>query len=1542
MDEIIERSSVLEQSSVMLEQSSVLEQQSVLSSQPGELPAIVSRVSLQMNQPKQLTSLIKSDYDYTAVKVGWVNVVINNSVTAANGGDINQARVFRAELKGSHLYLFKPSSNIKRFNLDDEIEEETAEAAAAAATAESEDSRLKLTLSPTNGSTRSVVPPPVTAPSNMTMFDSSMPTRYTLTHFTLAIHPNLQYDETSETFTSYKLSLEPICSTNVNSVEAILHYIVLYPSKDEQAMMFIELLPILPDFGSILTLLANMLLAIVNNKYQGDISLDHVIRRTLQILNNIEYNFSGYLLKSDIAPYILRIIELLTNNLEPEQLTNVDKFKQKMLYQQHKLIDLVNSSNKEAETFITGSTFLNLNVMELAQYIVDIDLRFYSQWNPTIDKSLLVQQQQLNTFYKKNPLVFNDNHIHYLSRLFITHILVEQHEDELKARIVEKWIDLTCLLEKLGDLNSWVGLTKIIISQPILRLTQIWNLVSPDYIKLIRNDWSPILFELEKKSNSQDQQESHVIAPRGLGKIYPKERIVAYFGDLAMEQTNRVVDVTTLNNQWNNIQYSLTRWHEYLSHVENNQHVLQYNQQILERYDNMGFIFSNESLNQVLNLGTEAEEEEEEDDEPERIKPVIELKPTRKLRHPELKTVLMKLIETNSNESMDIVQIMKLSEKIEPKSNECYVNDGEDLKTPSFNNKYFKINQINEDFEVVIEEDLVFSRIITGYETAEVQKKGEDVDIITHHKYIPKYGSIDKLIDLLVCDVGWNNKEIQLDLQEYRFVFLLNSHAFIKSHELLEKLIYKFNHVDSEVGNAKVMTIQINVLKVLILFINNFYHPNFTSDMLNHSLFTTFLHSVNSTIVSYYTTRVDDDLFDNLIMYYKRLKQIYVKKSYRPIEQSKFDIYLTQEFDFNNTLHDVPINRNLPGHSNMLKIEKFLIKFNKFLFGFYQGITMEDWMKVYRILETMYYKNELLNFNMQSSSCPEGQMIISNVITYLETLTDENNNLVINKFPVVFQKLFKLYIKFRTYLLIQLSNEEERFDRMKCLLIMVKIAHLKRTKFEFENSCSTIPSFIETAITSVIYSPLSRSYSHLWLEVARNGNNPTLNNIDDISKLFPKLEMYELNNHEPLLPCFGWIIENLLEINKIPSSNPTMINFNKRYSVYKLIKQVIIEDIPVSTKHDSREFDFLLRLNEHLPFTITNMGSSRLFYAVLRHQKRILHVDSQNKNMLTNGSKTVIQAVNKKGSTNSLKRQSLKPNGTLSTLSSNKFKLTGLFTRARPLQPRIISIKELPESTLDNCQYKKPLIIPLRNRKIFPIYHMRQCFKIENDSSQDSYLIQAISEDEVNDWLIKLDYANRHWFMSRTMNLTVKSLTFGIPLSYYGDECPPLLPTLFQIIEMGIDEVGIYRISCSTSELINMKSSIDKLGTIDTTIDTHTATSLVKSYFRELPDSIFPDEVITLLFETRQNITQEKLIAILSKLPKINYMTLSCLMKHLNMISSNQQVNKMTSSNLATVIAPALTESSHLPCLVNNFGFMNKIVDNLIEGYNEVFNEVYE
>lgn len=1781
---------------------------------------------------RSVAGLAKTDYDTKVLKNSWLNVIVNlHSV-----GEIseNTMKMYRAELKGLQMYLYKaPSTSIRAFRVGPG-DDPALEHSQSTTSLTSFSNTAPLELTPTlelfrhgNGSNLTIheAPTPTTAGPAPEVLE------YAITYFDATVpHPSLQYDFEQHQFVQNRatVSLSKVL-TRANTVEALLHFVFFVHNDADHAAVqsVLSILPILPNFGQVLRLAWEMLTAILAGKYAGDVERAAVVLRALDLLDVVKREFHGYLLKSDVAPYILRLLEACTD--QGADGDRVGDFKREMLQKQQTLIGLVSQDAPEPSSLpfvdLNANAFMNdVNLFDFAASVSAIDLKFFNNWNSNIDKSLLLRSS-LNLagpagpspaefFYKKNTLIFNnDVHIHYLSRLLVSHLFegpqptttagkLSSEVLERKARLLEKWIDLGCLLDKSGNMSSWLGISSIILSQPVLRLIKVWLLVLSDYIKLLKNDWLPVLFELDRrylanglialpeKSDEGDGDLSskdlyHIMAPRGLGKIYPKESVIPYFGDLVINNTaSSSVNILELESIWKRINYSFSRWNEYLANLSNHTDIIRFNDDVLRRYDLMGFIFLNESLNQVLYLGSNS-------DDTKLLPPAFhDATPRTTTHNAALQNILLKLIEVNCD-LINLDKIMRLSLALEPELPEAYLrlkepteefrhrnsssisihsNDSstslhtpvqEDpspaSRLPTFNNSYFKLsmykyddlvggnNSSNENkvplqqmldpqlnkHNVYIDDELTFriddfvsdfdsnSTVLDDVDHVDdeddVPGLGIDVDDIlnsekfknftmspnpnkkdkherkdggdardserpkstssgtgekknysvissdsgsTPTKYIPKFASVDKLIDLLLIDSKYFDENISLDLTEYRFVFLLNYNTFITTKDLLDKLAHRFINLGNavisvmkklyimrtnnketnrlsgyptsahafefpnwaldtdvdlnvlgEVDYELLLKIQINILKVLIVLVNNFY-LNFAVDLANKTILIKLLKLFSNEILQWYNSKkIDATLeksFESLVNYYKKLKKLFVKKTYRPVEVSKFEEYLITEFRFSNSLHEVPMNRNLPGHKNIAKIEKFLHKFNKLLAVFYTGIKAEDWVKVYKILEHAFEKNALFEFNLQKNTTTDDNLIVSNIFTMFESLVDpQEKQLVLKKLPLVFRKLFKIYFKFRSYLLVQLTDlnitVEERLDRMKTLLLMVQISKLKMSEnqFVFEGTKDCIPSCIETAITNVIYSPESRLFTNLWAKASNSlneGKATSPASYDDLKLLIPSfLTTDDLQSTEPLLPCFGWIIEILLETNMCPSFYKDIINFNKRYLIFKLIKELGVED-PDSQGdghevgyHDTREFDFLLNLDETLinnqslrDFTFLDKDKLKLFRSVLRDQRRILIVDNKKKQIKDNrealamnmnnstqslnstassntlSNSTTGNSLNKKSSSSSLRRQSL----SYKSNSSSRFKISGLFTKSRPFSlnvssanERVVNARELPppENFIDAKQ-KPFLVILLKNKKVFPVYLLPLSFKIDSDVSNEDYFFQAPSETDLNDWMVKLNYANRHWFFSRQLNLKTSNLntTFGIPIEVICNreqsQVPRILSLIFAYIEEeGIKDVGVYRISSSISELANVKTTIDKAGYLDFEgrgYDVHTLTSVVKSFFRELPDALLTDMVIEQLLSLKQteNDDEKSYREILMMLPAVNYYTLKLLVSHLRKILQHSETNKMTPSNLATVIGPALTEASLLELLINNFGFMNSIMEKLITNYEEVFEDVDE
>ncbi|KAF1798812.1 hypothetical protein V8B55DRAFT_1588774 [Mucor lusitanicus] len=131
----------------------------------------------------------------------------------------------------------------------------------------------------------------------------------------------------------------------------------------------------------------------------------------------------------------------------------------------------------------------------------------------------------------------------------------------------------------------------------------------------------------------------------------------------------------------------------------------------------------------------------------------------------------------------------------------------------------------------------------------------------------------------------------------------------------------------------------------------------------------------------------------------------------------------------------------------------------------------------------------------------------------------------------------------------------------------------------------------------------------------------------------------------------------------------------------------------------------------------------------------------------------------------------------------------------------------------------------------------------------------------------------------------------------------------------GMDYEGIYRKSGGVGQMRQIQQSFEK-GEVPNLIDEEkwndicAITSVLKQYFRELPNPLFTYELhskfmdammISNSSEQLQTMTQ-----LIQTLPIENFNTLKYLMEHLNRVQNRSKENLMTSKNLAVIFGPTL------------------------------------
>jgi hypothetical protein len=146
-------------------------------------------------------------------------------------------------------------------------------------------------------------------------------------------------------------------------------------------------------------------------------------------------------------------------------------------------------------------------------------------------------------------------------------------------------------------------------------------------------------------------------------------------------------------------------------------------------------------------------------------------------------------------------------------------------------------------------------------------------------------------------------------------------------------------------------------------------------------------------------------------------------------------------------------------------------------------------------------------------------------------------------------------------------------------------------------------------------------------------------------------------------------------------------------------------------------------------------------------------------------------------------------------------------------------------------------------------------------------------------------------------------------------QVPFILTSCVREVERrGLNEVGIYRVSGSTSDVSRLKKAFEtnsyEAEQLLKDVDIHSVTGTLKLYMRELPEALFTDELYPKFFEafnTQDPELRRKTLAhYFNTLPPINQHIITFLLDHMVRVNKHENHNKMSLHNMATVFGPTL------------------------------------
>lgn len=195
--------------------------------------------------------------------------------------------------------------------------------------------------------------------------------------------------------------------------------------------------------------------------------------------------------------------------------------------------------------------------------------------------------------------------------------------------------------------------------------------------------------------------------------------------------------------------------------------------------------------------------------------------------------------------------------------------------------------------------------------------------------------------------------------------------------------------------------------------------------------------------------------------------------------------------------------------------------------------------------------------------------------------------------------------------------------------------------------------------------------------------------------------------------------------------------------------------------------------------------------------------------------------------------------------------------------------------------------------------------------------------------------------------------------NYEGCNVPLIVRKCIDEVEKrGLDMEGIYRISGGNSAISAIENAFanfpqdqstdeKQILKLDSVIDgdINAVTSALKRYLRKLPDPIIPYHLYDLFIKICSTIPpndEERRVSemknkIINALPPANKETLSVLCKHLDLISSYANVNRMGMKNLSVVFAPTLARDETGTREMLDMGHRNDVTEFLFNNYKKIF-----
>uniref|UniRef100_A0A8C7DHK8 Rho GTPase activating protein 23 n=1 Tax=Oncorhynchus kisutch TaxID=8019 RepID=A0A8C7DHK8_ONCKI len=238
----------------------------------------------------------------------------------------------------------------------------------------------------------------------------------------------------------------------------------------------------------------------------------------------------------------------------------------------------------------------------------------------------------------------------------------------------------------------------------------------------------------------------------------------------------------------------------------------------------------------------------------------------------------------------------------------------------------------------------------------------------------------------------------------------------------------------------------------------------------------------------------------------------------------------------------------------------------------------------------------------------------------------------------------------------------------------------------------------------------------------------------------------------------------------------------------------------------------------------------------------------------------------------------------------------------------------------------------------------------KTDNEELGFSRQALISKKLNDYRKQSSPPKSPWGIN-IMKKSKKSgpKAFGVRL----EDCQPaannkFIPMIVEICcglveDMGLEYTGIYRVPGNNAVVSSLQDQLNKGSDINPAEekwqDLNVISSLLKSFFRKLPEPLFTDDKYNDFIDANRMENAGDRLKTMKKLVCEHhyYHTLKFLVGHLKTVADHCEKNKMEPRNLALVFGPTLVRTSedNMTDMVTHMPDRYKIVETLIQHVSE-------